>query len=376
MDSVLRKLSISIIILLEFAIIASIGSRVSSNDYIEYWSAGRLFDLGANPYSGASILALEKSHGFLPDAPLIMLNPPWALLLVAPLGLCPSWIGLLAWIALGAGCIMISLAVLGISPHYRAVAFLFTPVIAGFSMEQSSPFLLLGFSLFLRLYRSRPFAAGAALFLLTIKPHLFLVFWIILLGDCIFRKSFSILAGLGAALATVSGFVTLIVPHIWRDYVALIRGSSLEQTNFPTLPTLFRSLIDVKAVWLALLPSLLAILWGICYYWTRRRHWDWRSHGMPVMLVTVLTSPYGWVSDEVVLLPAVASGVGAFSRRFSMEILIAVNFGALIFFCINSRILAWLPLAWLAWYLYAVGTKSGSSSMMGLPGPPTTRDTA
>jgi len=285
-----------------------------------------------------------------------MLNPPWALFIVAPLGFCNPLIGLVLWIIIAAGCVLASLALLGVPPRHRTIAFLFTPVLATFSMQQSSPFLLLGFSLFLYFYRSRPFLAGASLLLMAIKPHLFLVFWTVLLADCLYRRSFMILAGLASSLACSSALATLAVPHVWKDYLVLLRGSSLDQNYYPTLPTMFRLLIDVRLAWLALIPSLLAIVWGLAYYWSRRSVWNWSRNGMPVMLVTVLTSPYGWISDQIVLLPALASALGTPTRRFSMEILTAINCAALLAFCTRSPLGMWIPLAWLGWYLYAVRT--------------------
>ena len=335
------------------AVLAAFGSRTNANDFIEYWSAGKLVVHGANPYSGPLILALEKSRGFTPDAPLIMLNPPWALPMVAPLGFLPPLAALVLWIVAGAGCILASLVLLEVPPKNRTLAFLFAPVLGCFAMEQSSPFLLLGLSLFLRFNRSRPFLAGASLTLMAIKPHLFMVFWVILLADCIYRWRFTILAGLASSLACVSALVTLAHPHVWQDYFALLHESTLDQNAYPTLPSLLRAVINVKLAWIATIPLCLAIAWGIAYYWRRRSGWDWRREGMLIMLVAVLTSPYCWIADEVVLLPSVASALASSPRRFSMEILTAINFAGVVGICVTIRSLAWLPLALFLWYLYA-----------------------
>jgi hypothetical protein len=86
---------------------------------------------------------------------------------------------------------------------------------------------------------------------------------------------------------------------------------------------------------------------------------------MPVLLVTVLTAPYSWISDQVVLLVPVVRALnprpGANQdpkpRKFSMEILVAINFTALVWVNISFRTLVWLPLALSLWYWYA---QSGS----------------
>jgi Glycosyltransferase family 87 len=356
MAKVGRILAAAALTLIGVAVLAAFGSRTNSNDFVEYWSAGKLFVHGANPYSGPLILALEKSRGFTPDAPLIMLNPPWALPMVAPLGFLPALGALVLWIVAGAGSILASLVLLEIPAKNGILAFLFAPVLGCFAMEQSSPFLLLGFSLFLRFHRSRPFLAGAALVLMAIKPHLFLVFWVILLIESLYRRRFTILAGFASSLACVSALVTLVHPHVWQDYLALLRESTLDQNSYPTLPSLLRAVIDVNLSWIATIPLCVAIAWGIAYYWRRRSGWDWRREGMLVMMVAVLTSPYCWIADEVILLPSVASALAPSPRRYSMEILAAINFAGVVGICLTIRSLAWFPLALFLWYLYAVQT--------------------
>jgi hypothetical protein len=362
MDKALRIVAAAVITLIGIAVLAAVGSHTNTNDYVEYWSAGRLFVQRANPYSGPMILALEKSRGFAPDDPLIMLNPPWALFMVAPLGYFPALVSLVLWIVATAGSVLASIFVLDVPPKYRTPAFLFAPVLATLTMEQSSPFLLLGFSLFLRFHLRRPFLAGASLLLMAIKPHLFLVFWAVLLVDCVYRRSFTILVGLASALACSSAFAMLVVPHVWQDYIAVLRESTLAQNAFPTLPVLFRALINAKITWLALIPACVAIVWGVAYYWHKRATWAWRRDGMLVMLVTVLTSPYGWISDQIVLLPAVISALLPSPRKFAMEILVVLNCAALLVFCVSARGRAWLPLAWFAWYLYATRKEINPSS--------------
>lgn len=353
MQKALRWLAIAVLTLIPIAVVAYLGSNTNQNDFVEYWSAGKLFVARANPYSGPMILAIEKSRGFAPSDPLIMLNPPWIMPLVAPLGLLPAFGALLLWIGACAGCIAASVVLLELPVNNRGLAFLFAPVLGSFLMEQSSPFLLLGLSLFLRFQRSRPFLAGASLLLMAMKPHLFLVFWVALAGDCLYRRRFRIVAGFCASLICVSGLVTLVVPRIWQDYLDVVRTSSLDRNAYPTLPSVLRAAINVNLVWIALVPSCLAVVWGAVYYWRRRQEWDWRREGMPVLLVTVLTSPYSWISDQVVLLPPVASAMSGSPRRFSMEILIIVNFAALVWLNVSFRSMVWLPLALTLWFTYA-----------------------
>lgn len=230
---------------------------------------------------------------------------------------------------------------------------------AAIFMGQSSPFLLLGFCLFLHFHRSHPFLAGASLLLMAIKPHLFLVFWAVLLADCLYRRVFLVLAGGASAVVASSLFAMCFDPHIWSDYTNMLRGSTLGHQSFPTLSMLFRTLIKGHSFWLLFVPSALAILWAIYYYVHLRKVWDWRIHGMLLMLVTVLVSPYSWLTDECVLLPSILFALTLRKTKSNRAwILLAINSVILYIALVRqdnltSHAYLWTPLTWLAWFLYA-----------------------
>src|SRR5690242_18599370 len=104
---ILRVLAISTMVLAGVLIYTLITSRT---DYISYWAAGKLLIHHANPYSPAAALALEKAEGF--KGFMVMLNPPWALFLAAPLGFGGIRFGLFLWTLATAGCIFISIQLL------------------------------------------------------------------------------------------------------------------------------------------------------------------------------------------------------------------------------------------------------------------------
>jgi hypothetical protein len=346
------------------ALIFSTRVSPTAMDYVSYWSAGTLLLHHADPYSPAGVLALEKAHGFLPPKPLVMRNPPWALFLAAPLGFFSLRAGLFLWTLVLAACILGAVHLL--NPHSKdtALSLLFAPSIACIGAGQSSPFLLLGFALFLYLHQKRPFLAGASLLLMAIKPHLFLVFWAVLLADCVYRRSYLILAGWACALAAGTVFTLCFAPHIWPQYNAMFNAAALGNQDFPTASTLFRILIDRKASWLLFIPSAVAVLWGLWYFARWRHVWDWRTHGMLLMLVSVFAAPYSWFTDEVVLLPAIIFALNTLGkRRYSGWVLVMINsVAALIYLTVALAVplLIWTPLAWLAWFLYATYTPRAS----------------
>lgn len=336
-------------------------------DYISYWSAAKLLVHRADPYSPQGVLALEKLAGFLPSHPLIMRNPPWALFLVAPLGFLGPRAGLVLWILAVGACIVISVHLLNPRSNDNALALLFAPAIACIGSGQSSPFLLLGFALFLYFQRRRPFLAGAALLFLAFKPHLFLVFWAVLLAESIYRRKFRILAGLAAALAITTAFALAVDPRVWPQYLSMLRASALDLETFPTASMIFRLLVSPTSDWLLFLPASLAILWGLWYYARNRRAWNWTTHGMLLMLVTIVASPYGWFTDEIVLLPCLIFALNLpQQRKYAGWFLIAANAAAVIIYTafgasLESPFLLWTPITWLAWFLYATRRSKSSS---------------
>jgi hypothetical protein len=340
-------------------LVITLASRPGNKDYISYWSSGKLLVHYADPYSPVGVFVLEKAHGFPASKPLMMRNPPWTLFLVAPLGFTSARIGLLLWTIAAAACILASVSLLNVFPRDRALAFIFAPALASICCGQSSPFLLLGFSLFLRFHRSRPFLAGASLLLMAIKPHLFLIFWVVLLVDCIYRRRLLILAGLASALAASTALAMCLNPHIWANYFSMLRSSALEIEVFPTASMFLRLFIDPRAEWLLFVPSTLAIVWGLWYYARTRQVWDWKIHGMLLMLVTVFVSPYGWFTDEIVLLPSTVFALTFPEKPKSADrILIVINTAALVIVLgvqatFSSPAYLWTPVTWLLWFLYA-----------------------
>lgn len=327
-------------------------------DFIAYWSSGSLIAHHLNPYSPEKVMALETAHGFTLDQPFMVFNPPWSLFLVAPLGFVSDYPALFLWLTIIIVCTLASILLLHRNSRYGPLALIFAPVIACINSGQSGGFLLLGFALFLHFQHRRPFLAGASLLFMAIKPHLFLVFWVVLLVDCLCRRKYRILGGAASALAASSMLSMCFDLHIWKDYIAMMFGYQIQQALLPTLSMLFRMAIDVRAFWLLFIPSVIAVVWGLWYYLRLRQVWDWRTHGLLLMLVTVLASPYGYFSDQVVLLPCIAFGLCVAGKdRYSRWLLLILNSVTLFIVLrgtpLSSLLYVWTPAAWLLWFLYA-----------------------
>src|ERR1700719_1165544 len=69
-----------------------------TNDFIEYWSAGKLLLLGGDPYAAGRLLDMERALGKSGTSPLIPFSPPWALTFMAPLALVNPHLSRVLWL--------------------------------------------------------------------------------------------------------------------------------------------------------------------------------------------------------------------------------------------------------------------------------------
>jgi hypothetical protein len=347
---------------------------VSQGDFICYWAAESQFLHSANPYDPAVMLRQERALGLDRDQPIMLYSPPVALLLAAPFGVLSAKNSLILWMLAMLGCLTASIGLLGLlfgRPVDRLylLGCIFPPALACLSVGQIGIFLLLGLVLFLYLHHSRPWLAGAALLPCAMKPHLFLPLAIVLLLWVVTRKAYRILAGFALALAAACALPLAINPHIWSQYSRMMHDGLALNIYAPTLCSTFRLLVDRQAPWTQFLLEAAACCWAPWYFWSRRDCWRWMDQGMLLLLVSALCSPFGWITDEAILLPAVLAGLyrAAESRRSFLPLWLIAG-AALIEVMAGTQITTpyyvWTTPAWLIWYLYAtgkIGARSGQA---------------
>lgn len=335
-------------------------AMAGNRDFAVYWATGQQLMHHGNPWDPAAMTRLERAAGFQSDV-LYMRNPPWALPLAWPLGFFSARAAALPWSLLLLGLLAVSIHMLawllgGFDKITWLLAFSFTPALLCIMVGQTSLFLLLGLVLFLRLHATRPFLAGAALWLCLLKPHLFLPFGCGLLLWIVLRRRFSILFGAIAATVVASLLAWIIDPAAWQQYLHWSRFSGISTEFVPCLSVEFRNHIDPSASWLVFVPSALGCLWGVVHFWRRRATWDWTREGSLLMLVSLLVAPYSWIYDQSVVLPALIVPALRGSRaRLAMLSLLFLVIELWPFLSSSSRwtLNLWPPVAWLAWYLYA-----------------------
>jgi len=332
-------------------------------DFVTYWSAGRLLVQRTDPYDAPATLRLERSVGYPADTPpLIMRNAPPSLPMVLPLGFLGIRAASLLWSLLMVVSLWLAVRMIA-AMHDRKMGGLdllgitFAPVLSCLISGQMALFVLLGLALFLRLHRTHPFLAGAALWLCALKPQLFLPFGVVLLAWIVASRGYRILLGAATAFALSTAVVCVLDPLVWVHYARMMNAAQLEAKLIPCLSTMLRLAIDPGKVWLQAVPAALGCVWALAYF-RRHRRWDWIEHGSLLMLVSVAVAPYSWFMDQAVLLPALLHALYRNRSRDLVALFALLSAGIEVanlhgVRLTNPVLYPWTAPVWLAWYLLA-----------------------
>ena len=357
-------LAVALVLLLES--FNSAGRAPLHNDFVEYWAAARVLLAGGNPYSPAAILTAEMPAGFAGKRPLLMWNPPWTLPVILPFGALSYGRASACWLLLNLVIVFACADCLwqeyGGDTRRRWLAWLlaasFFPLLTALGLGQIGPLILLGLTLFLRYQTSRPLLAGAATVLIAVKPQLLYLFWMVLLLDCVRRRRWRLLLGAGGGLALASLTPLLLNPHVWRNYLDLAGSGEVLRNPSPNFGTLLRLQLGNYA-WLQYVPMLFGIAWLAPFWRTRRASWNWSGELPLVLLVSLVTTAYGWLFDQIVLLPAVMQVAVPLvrRRRLRLQALSAyLGTSALMMLFVIMRktgtAYTWTAPAWLALYIW------------------------
>jgi glycosyl transferase family 87 len=183
---------------------------------------------------------------------------------------------------------------------------LFAPVLECLLAGQIGILLLLSVALFLFMEQSgRSGLAGFALIACTLKPHLFVLFGLVLLAWIAYRRVYRVAIGFSIALLVTGSLAYWLDPHAWTQWAELLRLAKPTEPFVPNLSKMLRLLVHRESVWIQFVPLVAGCGWAGWYFWTRRRCWNWLDHGMVLLVVSVGCAPYSWFTDEAMLLPAV-----------------------------------------------------------------------
>lgn len=299
-----------------------------TNDYIEFWSAWQLFSSGANPYDPQLLNEMQRSLGRLQEHALLLWNPPWVLTLLAPLlefdfAKSSKLFIFLNLLLLGSGSLMLWSAAaerrIG-SPKAFAAGLLFLPGLTNLQIGQIGIMLFFCVAGFIwSAQRGKDFLAGLFLVPLSIKVHIVFLFLFAAALWIVRYRRFAVFWGgaagflllLGATLSIAPGALEMWLggfsspPFYWKT--ASLSGA---------LRSLLFALTGDAPIWpIAVLPlaALLGVSWWLL---VKRPALDWTRHAAPLIALSLMFSPYGWLFDQTLLLTAqVILSAQAFEKR-------------------------------------------------------------
>ncbi|HKR28332.1 MAG TPA: glycosyltransferase family 87 protein [Acidobacteriaceae bacterium] len=348
------------LLLVLFGVTVALSSQLQSpnRDFVEYWSSAKLLARHANPYDLKAVLRLEHSVGFQFKGILLMPNPPSSLFIFAPLGYLPYGLAAAVWqmFLLLSAIASIWLLQPWVPGRIPIVAFFLASVVDCFVAGQCTIVVLLGICLFIRLRALHPYAAGLALTLTVLKPHLLSLFWPILLLEILRTRQFQIAAGAVAGVVIASISALAWDPHVWADYRHSLQGQNLFlRAPLPNLSNGLRLLIWPHSIWLQFIPLALGVPLALWFWWRKREHWEWHREGALVIAGAVLVSPYSFHIDQVLFLPAILYCYPRTNK--AMQGIFFVLNGLAIFLILRYPMLTslasiWTAPVWMAWCSY------------------------
>jgi hypothetical protein len=377
-----RRIALWLALLLALILLGARLSRTSwdttalADDFVEYWAAGRLNITGGNPYAADELWPLQQAAGRVTE-PLMMWNPPYTLALVMPFGLLGYPLSRLIWLALS--IVLIELAAFWTwgtlhGPRKAGwvallLAISFFPSLVVLRMGQVGPILLLGLAGFLHYERKGKYwLAGVFAALLAIKPHLLYLVGIAILVWSVRRRQWGVLGGAALTLAAATALAVAVNPSVIQQYVQANIDSSPLIWMTPTAGSLLRLCFGGEHLWLQFVFVLPGLAWFAAYSVCHRADWVWAERMPLALLVSVITTPFGWSFDLVVLVPIVL-GVAVLvatraKSRATPALIISYLLMNAIAWGLYGRTLdlwqVWLAPALLAWYLLTIRRIGGS----------------
>ncbi|MCS6851006.1 MAG: DUF2029 domain-containing protein [Gemmataceae bacterium] len=292
-------------------------------DFIAFWSAGRIFLAGGNPYSWAELGPVQWQAGWpVSKGPLDLYNPPWGLTFFLPFCVFNFASGRLLWLLFQLGTLFLCAEGLrrlyasrnGTSTWPILICFAYYPTLQLLAVSQTTFLVLAGIVGFLVCHRhGHEFLAGGWLAITGVKPHLAVLPMAAVTGWAVVSRRWRILWGLWAVGALLLALPALWNPAAYAHYLEAM--TTRPPRTVPAVPAAWlRQLIDPDAYWLQLVPTFLGLVWVTidAIRQPSLSSWDEKMSGL--LFVTVLTAAYGWGYDLVVLLPPLVEATASLPR--------------------------------------------------------------
>jgi hypothetical protein len=289
---------------------------IGTLDFVIYWSAFQIFADGGDPYDLATLNEVKDRSGIRYRSDLPFRAPPWTLTLLLPL---------LAWrFEASATLLLLSHAVL--VPSIAGLAWAtFATVPASTAQKVLAALCVLPLvnlvqsgnlglvvtagvaGCFWALARRRDVLAGAFFVSTALKPHLFLPLLAALLLWTFRTRRWAWVVSCGAGVALAAALAYAISPAVFAQWIGGRASAQLFET--PTLANAVANAVGAatgtKPAWPVTVIPLAGV--AVTLLWFARREIVWERHLPPLLCWSLVTAPYAWLHDDVLLMiPQVA----------------------------------------------------------------------
>ena len=296
---------------------------VGGHDFIAYWSAYDVSIHGGNPYDADVLADAQRSIPSQEDRTEAQRywNPPWSLVLLAPVLALPFDVATALWFSLTmlGGVLAVVLAwrlfvpsVEAPPPLALAGSLLFLPFVESLQLGQMTVLVtVLVLGGFLALREGHEVAAGALLALTIVKPQAaFLALAVVALHLVATRRWITIRTGALTAVVVVA-LSWFLHPAAWDGW-DVGRGSPTHWHS-ATVAAWLRSWLPgdgAPSRWPLVAVPVLTLMALLAWAWPRREEMRWEE--LPTVLaVSVLMAPFAWLADSVLLFPIQVVVMGA-----------------------------------------------------------------
>lgn len=366
---------------------------LGAKDFIQYWRSWRMMLEGLNPYDSVLASAFQDKITATPSQLIVSWNPPWTYVLLSPILAFPFENAATLWMTIQ----FLLLATIAIvlpqaleTPRSNVAltgvaSILFFPVLSSLYFGQLGVLLATSVALFLYFQRRGLFtAAGLSLVPLSIKPHLFLLFIVpalLWLTSMPRKHALQLISGCCGGFAALLACSYAINPSAMSDWIHAFSSdptSSSAGVGIPyqfwqttTLATWVRIFLnpDAPPVWPMRVIPLTAFPISALYFLTKKGAIIWKDITPPLLCLSLLTSSYGWIFDQSILVItqlAVVCGALNLPKRGQGLVLIALAFLVQgIAICLSDfpqHYFVWMPIALLALLSLQRGLERRSSN--------------
>jgi hypothetical protein len=107
-------------------------------------------------------------------------------------------------------------------------------------------------------------------------------------------------------------FITIIVltvvsvvvdPQIIKQYVNLLLTSPPQNISNMSIHVLITKITGQESAAFQYILLSIGILASLFYWWRHSEGWDWLYDGFVILFISLITSPYVWLHDLVLLIP-------------------------------------------------------------------------